>query len=178
MCLILPVLQFSTLHISLQNSFMMDLRALLIHYLRCLQRTTFATTKSGTPEPEKGQGGQTFVEGHRQNFKHVKVLIQEFRGSFESNMSPILSIYSETACFVNTEASSKLTLQNKAKKNSSFKLPSVPCIIFFILEGHFLPTLPLPAKRQRVGGGSCHSYTPVPDKIQVYYNDLSTLHFD
>lgn len=29
-----------------------------------------------TLEPEKGQGGQTFVEGHWQNFEHVKVLNQ------------------------------------------------------------------------------------------------------
>ena len=66
-------------------------------------------TSSGAPEPEKGQvGGQTFVEVRRQNFKHVEVLIREFKWSFaffEPNMSPISSIYSAAAGFVITKAS-------------------------------------------------------------------------
>ena len=28
---------------------------------------------------KRAGGGETFVEGHRQNLKHVKVLIREFR---------------------------------------------------------------------------------------------------
>ena len=90
--------------------FLHDGFKLLSHYLRCLQKTTFATTKSGMLEPKRGRGGGTFVDGRRQNFAHVKFLIREFRGSVESNMSLISAIYSVTAGFVNTEASSKLTL--------------------------------------------------------------------
>ena len=49
-----------------------------------------ASKFTGTPELEKGKR-QAFVEGHRQNFNHVKILTWEFKGSVAFFLSQILS---------------------------------------------------------------------------------------
>ena len=42
---------------------------------------------------EKSVRGQTFVEGHRQNFNHVKILTREARGSVAFFLSQILTYH-------------------------------------------------------------------------------------